>query len=363
MSKTPLKQRKQKKPRENSDDEEAIVIPTKIQKSKKKCKDQEDCEPKKPIKKKATKKKDNKILEIKTTQTGAFKQVIERISNVISDCCIVFIPPDNTPQYPVDDDFYEEVDETHPKPSKKNENSKKSKKQANTKNTGGMRILRLTEDKGILIKLNLDASNFESFRCEEPKLTIGVDMNYLHGLLKLISDDDQLIMYMTRDNRSSLYIRSSNESNESNSEETDIEVYLMDIANPDIPIPKTEFQNKITMASDKFHTICKNLNNSSQSVEITSCNNLISFRGKSDGGKVTKTYKDDNDNNKKKDKPDQIVQGIFELRTLMGFSKCNKLCNTLDIYLKNEFPLVLVISVATLGKMYVFLTPIEKPNS
>ena len=381
-------------------------------------------------------KKDNIILEVKTTQTGAFKQVIERISNFISDCCIVFIPPDETI---TENDYYEEVEETTtkkkslPKKSEKDSDegddseeedsgrrskkkktpAKKSKKDGDgdddseetsgksstkkkptkkkvnvseegsieeeidmksiklpnkqqpkpapkqtKKNTGGIRILRLTEDKSILIKLNLDAFNFEYFRCDEPKITIGVDMHNLHAHLKMVNDDDPIILYMNRDNRSAMYIRSLNGNNES-SEETDMEIYLMEIGNPEMPIPQTEFQNKITMASDKFHTICKRLNNNSTHVEIRSINNEILFRGQNEGGKVTMSYKDVNYNTKKKDKPDQLVQGVYELRNLMGFSKCNKLCHTIEIYLKNDFPLVLVISVATLGKMYVFLSPIE----
>ena len=280
-----------------------------------------------------------------------------------------------------DDDYYEEVDEESynkkkskkiPLKTKKKIKKKKydddeddekttSSKNKKKKNTGGIRILRLTEDKSILIKLNLDASNFEYFRCDEPKITIGVDMHNLHGFLKTVNDDDPIILYMNRDNRSSLYIRSLNENTQS-SEENDVEIFLMDIANPEMPIPKTEFQNKITMGADKFHNICKHLNNNSTFVEITSINDEILFRGQNEGGKVTMSYRDTNYTNKE-EKPDQVVQGVYELRNLMGFSKCNKLCNTIEIYLKNDFPLVLVISVATLGKMYVFLSPIENPNN
>lgn len=347
-------------------------------------------------------KKDNRILEVKTTQTGALKQAIERISNVITDCCIVFIPPDDVENDNGDDDYYEEIEENSSKTKSKGKksklidvNDKSTSKKSDTKNkkkgkqdegdeeegdeekpsskkssvkpvkknTGGIRILRLTEDKSILIKLNLDAVNFEYFRCDEPKITIGVDMHNLHALLKMVNDDDPIILYMNRDNRSALYIRSLNEDGES-SEETDIEIYLMEIGNPEMPIPKTEFQNKITMASDKFHTICKHLNNNSTFVEITSISNEILFRGQNEGGKVTMSYKDVNYSEPiKKDKQEQLVQGVYELRNLLGFSKCNKLCNTIEIYLKNDFPLVLVISIATLGKMYVFLTPIENPNN
>lgn len=374
--------------------------PTKKESNKKITKSKKDIAKSSPDERKESKKdikKDNRILEVKTTQTGALKQVVERISNFITDCCIVFIPPDDNADDIDDDDYFEEVEEydnqkkknTRKRKNKDNDDedddddevlskkSKKSKKRASKnnledqkkstqkkqkKNTGGIRILRLTEDKSILIKLNLDASQFEYFRCDEPKITIGVDMHTLHALLKMVNDDDPIVFYMNRDNRSALYIRSLNENNDS-SEETDIEIYLMEIGNPEMPIPQTEFQNKITMASDKFHQICKHLHNNSTFVEITSINNEISFRGQNEGGKVTMSYKDSNYNKKKGDKPDQVVQGVYELRNLMGFSKCNKLCNTIDIYLKNDFPLVLMISVATLGKMYVFLSPIDNGNT
>lgn len=310
------------------------------------------------------KEKDKKILEVKTTQTAAFKQAIERLSNVISDCSIVFIPCDNMVQ-DNDDDFYEELDSESKNKLKKNINgSKKDNKTENEqkKNKGGIRIIRLTEEKNILVKLNLDANNFDYFRCDEPKITIGVDLHSFHNHMKTIDDDYPIILYMNRDDRSTLYIRNLSENNKT-SEETDIELYLMDISNPEMPIPPTDFQNKITMASDKFHTICKHLNINSTYVEIRSVNNEILFRGQNENGKITKSYKDMNYSEKKKDNNDQVVQGLYELRTLMCFSKCNKLCNVIEIYLKNDYPLVLVISVATLGKMYVFLSPSNADNN
>jgi len=317
------------------------------------------------------KKNDNHILDVKITQTTALKQAFERISNVITDCCIVFIPPDENID-DEDDDYYEEVEEEKSGKNNKKQNknidddteishNKNNKHGKEKKNTGGIRILRLTEDKSILIKLSLYASRFDYFRCEEPKITIGVDMTILYGYLKMINDSDPIIIYMKRDNRSILYISSSNEDNES-SELKDIEIFLMDIPNPEMPIPQTKFQNIIAMASDKFHSICKHLNNNSSYIEITSVGNEINFRGQSDGGKVTMCYRDIN-YNKQKNNSDEVVQGLYELKNLMGFSKCNKMCPIIYIYLKNDFPLVLVISVANIGKMYVFLSPIENPNN
>jgi len=218
--------------------------------------------------------------------------------------------------------------------------------------------LRLTEDRNILVKLTLEAANFEQFRCNKPKITIGVDMHILNQLLKTVNDDDPIILYMLEGNTNILYIRTLNENNES-SEKSDIEVNLIEIENQEMPIPTTKFQNMITIASDKLHTICKSLNNNSTYVEITAVNNEISFRGKNEGGKITMSYKDNNFTGKNKMENEQVVQGVYELRNLMGFSKCNKLCSAVDIYLKNDFPLVLVVTVGGLGKMYVFLSPVE----
>jgi len=304
----------------------------------------------------------HRILQVKTSHTGIIKQVFERMSTVISDCCIVFIPPDKNLDQNQDDDYYEEVEETV-NDSKKNKKFKKSKdvepvkKTKKTGSGGGIRILRLTEDRSILIKLNLESDKFDEFICEEPKITIGVDINYLHSMLKLINDDDPIIFYINSNDRGILYISSMTRNND-NSEETDLELNLMDIRNPDLPISQTGFQNKITIASEKFHNICKHFNNNTTYVEIISFNDEISFRGKNEGGKLKKTYKDIH-SDKKKTGPPVIVQGVYELKNLLSFSKCGKLCPTIDIYLKNDFPLVLSISVATLGKMYIFLSPVE----
>jgi len=291
--------------------------------------------------------KPQRILEVRTSQTGVLKQVFERISTVISDCCIVFIPPDKMYDQTQDEDYYEEIETKSAKEKKKGKKkdlTDKNKNSAKKTSGGGIRILRLTEDKSVLIKLTLDSDKFDYFLCTEPKIKIGVDINQLHAMLKVINDDEPIIFYMNKDNMNRLYINSIAKNNDG-SEETDIELFLMDISNPELPIPQTEFQNKITIASDKFHTDCKHFNNNTRTVEI-------------DAGHITKTYKDIHGT--KNPNKNVVVQGKYELKNLLNFSKCNKLCSTIDIYLKNQFPLVLVIAIATLGKMYVFLTPIEE---
>lgn len=285
-------------------------------------------------------------LELRTPQTGVLKQAFERLGSVASDCCLVFEKEDSRADYD-DDENPEELDIGH---KKKGKDIMKGK----GKRSGGLKIVRLTEDKSVLIKMSLDAANFEHFYCEDPKITAGVDLGTLNSYIKTIDDDDAITIYMHRENRGSLFI--STHSND-NREQTEIEINLMEIENPDLNPPRKEFDNMITMASDKFNNTCKKINNNSTVVEITAVGSSIDFRGHNEGGRMVRKYQDTSHSSKKKN--DKVIHGVYELKNLLAFSKCNKLCNTVELYLLNDYPLVLIISVGTLGKMYVFMTPIE----
>ena len=51
----------------------------------------------------------------------------------------------------------------------------------------------------------------------------------------------------------------------------------------------------------------------------------------------------------------EIVQGVFELKYLTMFTKCTNLCPSIELYLKNDYPLVLRYMVANLGEIRLVL--------
>ena len=59
----------------------------------------------------------------------------------------------------------------------------------------------------------------------------------------------------------------------------------------------------------------------------------------------------------KNQNPDEIVQGVFALKHLVLFSKCTNLCNSIELYLKNDYPLILKYTVASLGEIKLCLAP------
>jgi proliferating cell nuclear antigen len=56
-------------------------------------------------------------------------------------------------------------------------------------------------------------------------------------------------------------------------------------------------------------------------------------------------------------KSGDIVQGVFSLKYLVLFTKCTNLSSSVEIYLKNDYPLIVKFMVASLGELKLCLSP------
>ena len=54
---------------------------------------------------------------------------------------------------------------------------------------------------------------------------------------------------------------------------------------------------------------------------------------------------------------DEIVQGYYSLKELILFTKCTNLCPSIELYLKNNFPIIVKYTVGDLGEIKLALTP------
>ena len=55
---------------------------------------------------------------------------------------------------------------------------------------------------------------------------------------------------------------------------------------------------------------------------------------------------------------DEIIHGKFDLKNLLMFTRCTGLCNNIEIYFKNDYPLFIKYAVANLGYVHLCLSPI-----
>ena len=251
------------------------------------------------------------VLEVRTVQSSAFKTLIEAIKELLVDTCIEF-------------------DET------------------------GMKIVAMDSSHIVLVHLKLAAEKFEYYKCES-KLVIGVNMLNFHKLIKTVNSNDTLTLFVDGADMNTLGIKI--ESNLKNSKTT-YKLNLLDLDNPRITVDPAEFNSVITLPSADFQKICRDMNNIAENVEIKNINNQLIFTCKGDFCNQCTVLSDHEGINTIVNKNDgEIVQGEFSLKYLVLFTKCTNLCNTVELYLKNDYPLITNWSCASLGTLKLCLSP------
>ena len=62
------------------------------------------------------------------------------------------------------------------------------------------------------------------------------------------------------------------------------------------------------------------------------------------------------------DNEHEIYQGVFNLKYLVMFTKCTNLSSVVELYLKNDYPLIIQYSVGSLGLIKLCLAPQQTDN-
>lgn len=279
-----------------------------------------------------------KILEIETEHVLPFRTLIEVLKDILADAVIECTS--DTIEGTQNNDIYDDSDK---------------------KRVPGMRIVSIDSTKSILISLRLDAKEFTKFICRKPSIELGVNLVMFNKLIKSIDKDDTLTLYVDDDNMQHLNIQIDN--NEKRCQ-TLYTLNLMDLDNRIQEIPPTRFDVNVTMSSSDFHKLCREMNHIAEHIEIKCTPRSICFTCKGDCAQRCTTYNkgDDGIQIQNVDKKTQIVQGIFELKNLVLFTKCSNLCNDIQILMKNDYPLVIRYTVATLGRILLCLTPVQLPQ-
>jgi hypothetical protein len=256
-----------------------------------------------------------KIIEVRTTQTIIFKKIIEIMSIANLNCYFVFTSPC-----------------VH-----------------KLQSLGGIGIFTLSADKCISVRTKLLGKNFELFRCDEPRITIDLDIRKFNEYLKTIDDDEPIRLYVKKDNQNILYLN-------------DMELEINYAAYPELWASQIELQRKITLASSNFFSICDYLNNNDfKFMEIMSDDNRTVFRGYDKNEDISISHKNINYISAVNNKPNQIIKGTYILEHLLKFKNCLDLTNTIEICLKKDYPLILGFCT-TLGEIHFIFSHLDTLN-
>jgi proliferating cell nuclear antigen len=213
-----------------------------------------------------------------------------------------------------------------------------------------MKISAMDGSKKSMVHLKLETDKFEDYYCEND-INLGVNMTNLFKLIKTINNNDTISFFVEKDEPSKLQIRIEN-----SDKITTYRYRLLQIENTGFTIQPKEFESIITLPSSDFQKICRDMNNmGADRVEIKSIDDKLVFSCKGDIADQESII-GSGMNNVTKEK--ELVQGIFSLKFLLLFTKATNLCTTMDIYLANDYPIIIEYSVNSLGTVRFLLMPI-----
>ena len=263
----------------------------------------------------------NNVLEIRTMQSSVIKTLVEALKELLTDVVL-------------------EADET------------------------GLRVIAMNKACAVLVHLRLDADRFEFFRCDKP-LNLGVNIINLHKLIKTVGKDDTLTLYVEGDES---YLGIKIESTEKNSK-TVYKLNLLDMENTKISVSPMQFDDMIVLGSSEFQKLCRDMHNIADVVEIKVVNGEVMFSCKGDfscqetvlgNGCLQKVDAPEPGEEQHQPPPPDgtdITQGMFNLDYLVMFTRCTNLSPTVQLYLKNDFPLFVRYTVSNLGEIKLVCAP------
>jgi proliferating cell nuclear antigen len=126
-------------------------------------------------------------------------------------------------------------------------------------------------------------------------------------------------------------------------------------------IEKIEYDAIITLKSSEFNKICKDYSGllGAKVLEIKNIGQSLILDSVGDICKSKTIYGNSNNTLFDIKVEDNIILGNYDLSYLVLFSKACKLSNNVEIFLKNDCPLILLYKVGTLGEMKFMLSPVE----
>ena len=291
----------------------------------------------------------NYLIKIKTVQISAFKMLIEALKEIFRDLVFKVVPKTNNT--------------------------------GNNNHKGCIAVSALNSHGNVFVKLKLPAEKFEEFYCDpetDTPVLIGVNMGQFYKLIKTMANDDTLTLFIDKNRQNELGIRLENVKKRYR---TEYKLLLLDLPKEENrTIPESKFKFVITMLSQDFHNLVKNMsiiadNVDIKYIDIPETRDTLIFNCKGDFAsqetQFVDTDKEDDITDKKTVKikhennelcTNQIIQGMYQLQTLSLFSKCASLSNNLEIYMKDNFPLIIKYMIANLGHVYLILSSVTDKN-
>lgn len=229
----------------------------------------------------------------------------------------------------------------------------------------GLRSIASNQKKGIVVFLQLFGSKFEDYACYKKNLSLGINLDALHKIVKPINNTTTLTLMVEQDSTEHLQVIVNN-SEEGKRKKSTLKLL-------DLDVPKTnlgqnnQFDMVIYMSAVKFQKTCREI--------ISSNNDKVSIMAYNRTLTLSCNCEDSEDTIEAQEitlveTPEYlqfvadsggIVQGEYSLKDILSFTKCNGVSGggIMKIYMHNDLPLVIEYNVGGLGYMKLVIDPLS----
>jgi len=265
------------------------------------------------------------IIYIKIEHVSQFKTLIDVLSNILTDSTVVF-----TSSNPV-----------------------------NLKESGGLEIREADPTRTTFIGLKLHANEFAEYYIKPKEHRIGINLDSLNKLIKSIDKNSTITLSIKESDKHNLLIEVKTHDKKKKTSHK-LKLLNMEVFRK----PSTlEFTTRIVMPSEEFHKVCKEMLVFAEYIEIKCNANEMTYSCKGESVESNIQYNYDEEDLTIINKSNTIVKGNFELKNITYFSKCSSFSPNIEIFMKNDYPLILVYTIfddsTELGKLVVKFSPIK----
>ena len=220
----------------------------------------------------------------------------------------------------------------------------------------GMRLVSMDATHSTIVFMKLDGQKFEVYHCPQ-KVVAGINMHSLHKLVKSVSNYDTVTWWIRHDAPYELNIRIDNKEKNVVFESR---LKLLDIDQETINIPAVRFDSVIAMPSADLQRYCRDLFIVSDRIRLTSTAGAFELAAVGDFAAQKITVRERTSGAVfVPSKTSATSTGVFSLKFLNMFCKTTNLCQTVEILLKDGYPLIMVYRIGDMGKLQYCLAPLE----
>ncbi len=256
------------------------------------------------------------ILNVKTVQVGAIKILFETLKEILVDVSL---------------DFSKEC----------------------------VKIMSIDSSETAIVYMKLLAEEFEFYDIARQNIQVGINTAMFFKLIKSINNSETISFFIKKDQDTILDIVIENSDKNS---VTNYSLTLLDYKQKPFPFQDIEFESVITMPSSDFQKILRDMNNiSTDFIEVKSIGEqfILSCKGRLVDRRTVLGNNKKGFNFVKSTPTEEIIQGYYNIKFLLLFTKATNLSQSVSIYLKNNFPIILEYSVGSLGKIKFLLSPVS----